>query len=139
MPRTVGLIQPLLLLLAVGLSRALARYWLGGMYQQQLKLAALPKVLIYGAGDAGRGLASAFSGSTELRIVGFLDDDDRLHGHVLNGLPIYNPADLNNLATTLNISDVLLAMHWRSHAFTAEQKARNVDYYERRTVRDSSL
>jgi trehalose/maltose hydrolase-like predicted phosphorylase len=30
-------------------------------------------------------------------------------------------------------------MQWRSHAFTAEQKARNVDYYERRTVRDSSL
>ena len=109
-PRTVGLIQPLLLLLAVGLSRALARYWLGGMYQQQLKLAALPKVLIYGAGDAGRGLASAFSGSTELRIVGFLDDDDRLHGHVLNGLPIYSPADLEGLAETLGVRDVLLAL-----------------------------
>ena len=26
--------------------------------------------------------------------VGFLDDDDRLHGHVLNGLSIYSPADL---------------------------------------------
>ena len=109
-PRTVGLIQPLLLLLAVGLSRALARYWLGGMYQQQLKLAALPKVLIYGAGDAGRGLASAFSGSTELRIVGFLDDNDRLHGHVLNGLPIYSPADLEGLAETLGVRDVLLAL-----------------------------
>ena len=36
-------------------------------------------------------------------------------------------------------ADVMLAMHWRSHAFTPEQKARNVDYYERRTVRDSSL
>jgi FlaA1/EpsC-like NDP-sugar epimerase len=32
-PRTVGLIQPLLLLLAVGASRAFARYWLGDMYQ----------------------------------------------------------------------------------------------------------
>jgi alpha,alpha-trehalose phosphorylase len=36
-------------------------------------------------------------------------------------------------------ADLVLAMHWQSHAFTAEQKARNVDYYERRTVRDSSL
>lgn len=35
--------------------------------------------------------------------------------------------------------DLVLAMHWQSHAFTPEQKARNVDYYERRTVRDSSL
>ena len=35
--------------------------------------------------------------------------------------------------------DLVLAMHWQSHAFSAGQKARNVDYYERRTVRDSSL
>jgi trehalose/maltose hydrolase-like predicted phosphorylase len=36
-------------------------------------------------------------------------------------------------------ADLVLAMHWRSHAFTAEQMARNLDYYERRTTRDSSL
>jgi alpha,alpha-trehalose phosphorylase len=36
-------------------------------------------------------------------------------------------------------ADLVLAMHWMSHAFTAEEKARNVDYYERRTTRDSSL
>ncbi len=39
----------------------------------------------------------------------------------------------------LKQADLILAMHWQSHAFTPEQKARNVDYYERRTVRDSSL
>ena len=36
-------------------------------------------------------------------------------------------------------ADLELAMHWCSEAFTPEQKARNVDYYEPRTVRDSSL
>ena len=36
-------------------------------------------------------------------------------------------------------ADLVLAMHWRGHAFTPEQKARNLDYYERRTIRDSSL
>ncbi|MGE2689627.1 glycoside hydrolase family 65 protein [Mycolicibacterium pulveris] len=36
-------------------------------------------------------------------------------------------------------ADLVLAMHWESHAFTPEQMARNVDYYERRTTRDSSL
>jgi trehalose/maltose hydrolase-like predicted phosphorylase len=36
-------------------------------------------------------------------------------------------------------ADLVLAMHWCGEAFTDEQKARNVDYYERRTVRDSSL
>ena len=36
-------------------------------------------------------------------------------------------------------ADLELAMHWCGEAFSAEQKARNVDYYEARTVRDSSL
>jgi alpha,alpha-trehalose phosphorylase len=36
-------------------------------------------------------------------------------------------------------ADLVLAMHWRGDYFTAEQKARNVEYYEARTVRDSSL
>jgi len=109
-PRTVGIIQPILLLLFVGASRTLARVWLGDRYLSILKHASRPKVLIYGAGSTGRQLAAAMSNSHEMQVAGFLDDDDRLHGHVLNGRPIYNPADLDNLATTLNISDVLLAM-----------------------------
>ncbi len=36
-------------------------------------------------------------------------------------------------------ADVILAMHWCGEQFTPEEKARAVDYYERRTVRDSSL
>ncbi|MEU8296339.1 glycoside hydrolase family 65 protein [Micromonospora sp. NPDC048909] len=36
-------------------------------------------------------------------------------------------------------ADLVLAMHWRGDAFTPEQKVRNFLYYERRTVRDSSL
>ena len=109
-PRTVGIIQPLLLLLFVGASRVLARLWLGEQYQSILKRAARPKVLIYGAGTTGRQLAAALAHSHEMQVAGFLDDDDRLHGHVLNGQPIYNPADLDTLATTLDIRDVLLAM-----------------------------
>jgi FlaA1/EpsC-like NDP-sugar epimerase len=109
-PRTVGIIQPILLLLLVGASRALARVWLGDQYLSILKHASRPKVLIYGAGNTGRQLAAAMANSHEMQVSGFLDDDDRLYGHVLNGQPIYNPADLDTLATTLNISNVLLAM-----------------------------
>ncbi|MGO4618041.1 glycoside hydrolase family 65 protein [Nocardia sp. 2YAB30] len=36
-------------------------------------------------------------------------------------------------------ADLVLAMHRRPEAFTPEQKARNFAYYERLTVRDSSL
>lgn len=36
-------------------------------------------------------------------------------------------------------ADLVLAMHWCGEAFSAKEKAWNFDYYERRTVRDSSL
>jgi FlaA1/EpsC-like NDP-sugar epimerase len=109
-PRTVGLIQPLLLLLLVGASRAVARMWLGGMYQQQLRKAFLPQALIYGAGDAGRQLASAMANNPEICVVGFLDDDERLHGNILNGLTIYNPADFAEVLSDVPVTDVLLAL-----------------------------
>ncbi len=109
-PRTIGIIQPILLLLFVGASRALARIWLGDHYSNILKRASRPKVLIYGAGHAGRQLVAAIANSHNMQVLGFLDDDDRLHGHLLNGQPIYNPKDLPNLVSTLTISDVLLAM-----------------------------
>lgn len=109
-PRTIGLIQPMLLLIAVGASRLLARFWLGGLYQNQLKVASLPRVLIYGAGNAGRQLAMAMANSHEMRVIGFMDDDDRLHGHLLNGLTIYSPADLPGLVSNLGVTTVLMAI-----------------------------
>jgi FlaA1/EpsC-like NDP-sugar epimerase len=109
-PRTVGLIQPILLMLLVSASRAAARVWLGGTYQEQLRKASRPQALIYGAGDAGRQLAAAISNSCEIRVVGFLDDDQRLHGNLLNGLPIYNPVDLSEILIDSSINTVLLAL-----------------------------
>ncbi len=84
-PRTVGIIQPILLLLFVGASRAMVRVWLGDQYLNILKQASRPKVLIYGAGSTGRQLVAAMANSHEMQVVGFLDDYVRLHGHVLNG------------------------------------------------------
>jgi FlaA1/EpsC-like NDP-sugar epimerase len=109
-PRTLGLIQPILLLLLVGTSRVAAQWWLGSLYNQRLSKTSLPQALIYGAGSAGRQLASALSTSHEILVVGFLDDDDRLHSHLLNGLPIHNPADLAEIMSSRVITDVLLAM-----------------------------
>ncbi len=109
-PRTIGIIQPVLLLLFVGASRAFARVWLGDQYLSILRQASRPKVLIYGAGTTGRQLVGVLKNSHEIQVVGFLDDDDRLHGHLLNGQPIYNPEDLANLSSTLTISQVLLAI-----------------------------
>jgi FlaA1/EpsC-like NDP-sugar epimerase len=93
-PRTVGIIQPTLLAVFVLMSRVIARYWLGGLYRR-MSQADARRLLIYGAGSAGRQLASALANSAELRPVGYLDDDDRLHGQTLNGLKIYDPSDLD--------------------------------------------
>jgi FlaA1/EpsC-like NDP-sugar epimerase len=109
-PRTIGFIQPVLLLMLVGASRTAARVWLGGLYHQQLRKANLPKVLIYGAGNAGRQLASGMANSNEMRVVGFLDDDNRLHGQLLNGLLIHNPAHLTEVLVDVGVTHVLMAL-----------------------------
>jgi FlaA1/EpsC-like NDP-sugar epimerase len=109
-PRSVGILQPLLLLLGVTLSRAFVRYWLGGSYQGIRGRSGLPQVLIYGAGSAGRQLAAALKTSPELIVVGFLDNDDSLHGQVLNGLKIYNPLMITHVVAKLRVTQVFLAM-----------------------------
>jgi len=109
-PRTVGVIQPLLLLVAVGFSRVVVRYWLGGLYRTVLQSEHLPGVLIYGAGQAGRQLAAALARGSEYRLLGFLDDDDRLQGNSLDGRTVYEPAELTRLIPHLGVTDVLLAL-----------------------------
>lgn len=109
-PRTIGIIQPILLLLAVGTVRACVRLWLGDKYKYILKRSNRPKVLIYGTGQAGRQLAAAIADSVEMQVKGFIDDDVRLHRHTLNGLTIYNPKELDAAVTTLGISSILLAL-----------------------------
>jgi FlaA1/EpsC-like NDP-sugar epimerase len=50
-PRSIGVIQPLLLLVSVGGIRAIVRYWLGGLYHEALQRQKWPGVMIYGAGN----------------------------------------------------------------------------------------
>ena len=111
-PRSIGLIQPIVFFVFVVTSRVLLDFW----FQGENKKSRSPKVvvskrsLIYGAGSAGRQLAIMMSAKHEENLIGYLDDDDRLHGHALNGLPIFSPGDLPSLVVHRNISDVLLAI-----------------------------
>lgn len=109
-PRTIGMIQPLLLFFAVGASRVVARYWLGGFKKNQIQSSSVPKALVYGAGEAGRQLVYGLKNSYEMRVVGFLDDDDRLYGHILNSQPIFSTSDLGNLIESKGVTHVLLAI-----------------------------
>jgi FlaA1/EpsC-like NDP-sugar epimerase len=109
-PRTIGIIQPILLFLSVGASRAVTRYWLGGGYHALMRVGAQRRVLIYGAGSAGRQLAAGLATSDEMHVVGFVDDDVTLQGSVLNGKMIYAPDGLDKVITKLDVADLLLAI-----------------------------
>lgn len=109
-PRTVGIIQPILLFLAVGFVRLSVGYILGGQMQRRIETRPQRGVLIYGAGSSGRQLAAAMSASRELRIVGFLDDDRSLYDTLVNGLRVYPIDRLRQLIDRKNVTDVMLAL-----------------------------
>lgn len=108
-PRTIGLIQPLLLLFAVAGSRLIFKYCFVGP-QRFVKFNKQLRVLVYGAGVAGRQLASALKNGNEMQVAGFLDDDEKLHKQVLNGIKIYSPEELSEIVVTRQITHVILAI-----------------------------
>jgi FlaA1/EpsC-like NDP-sugar epimerase len=109
-PRSIGVIQPLLLALLVGGSRAGARYWLGGLYRRVLRQGSHSRVLIYGAGQSGQALALALAHHPQLRMMGFVDDDVHLQGQLINGWPVYAPSELHAQVQAQGITHVLLAL-----------------------------
>jgi FlaA1/EpsC-like NDP-sugar epimerase len=108
-PRSLGLLQPLIFGLGIVSSRLFVCYWLGGFGYTNL-LDSKPRALIYGAGAAGRQLAGGLLTSPDVKIVGYVDDDDRLHGHNLNGLNIYNPRELNHVVKSKQVTQIFLAI-----------------------------
>jgi FlaA1/EpsC-like NDP-sugar epimerase len=109
-PRSIGILQPMLLLFAIVCSRLLVKYLLGGNYLFKDKSQFLKKTLVYGAGRAGQQLVSALTNSNEIKVVGFLDDDDRLHGQVLQGQKIYSSLKIADLIKLKEVQLVLLAL-----------------------------
>ena len=109
-PRSIGILQPIILLLAVISSRLFAEYFLVGVYKSKKQIAALPKALIYGAGKAGRELLHALNNSNAINVVAFIDDDNHLHGQIIDGRDIFSPSDLASLIDVKEVSHVLLAI-----------------------------
>ncbi len=109
-PRSVGIIQPLLLFVALALSRFAVRLWLGDLYRGLLHKLNAPGVLIYGAGAAGQQLAAGLLKMNDQRLVGFIDDDASLQGRSLDGIRIHTPAALSKVIEQHRVRDVLLAI-----------------------------
>lgn len=111
-PDSVLVINFVLTLFLVGAPRFVAREWLGRshMLNQHSDQAQRKSVLIYGAGSAGMQLSAALAHSREMRPVGFIDDDESITGHQINGLRIYSIVDLDRVIDTLGVVEVLLAI-----------------------------
>ena len=107
-PRTLGLLQPVIFLLLVSISRALARFWLANSFSKSEGSPA--RLLIYGAGAAGVETAAALSMSRQYKLVGYVDDDASKVGSTLNGARVYSAARLPELIAEHVVTDILLAM-----------------------------
>jgi FlaA1/EpsC-like NDP-sugar epimerase len=110
--RSAGVVQPALLFILIGLSRLIIRAWLAfsdGSHQN-LGKDIKPRVLIYGAGSAGRQLAASLRISKEVYVKGFIDDSVELQGHLVNGIHVYRASELETLIPQLKITDIFLAI-----------------------------
>lgn len=110
-PRSIGIIQPILLFIGVGCSRYFVRNWLGprGRHSSIID-GRYHNVIIYGAGSVGRELVATLSIDRSMVIRGFIDDDPNLLGNTINGLTVFPSNDLQGLIGKLKITDVLLAL-----------------------------
>jgi FlaA1/EpsC-like NDP-sugar epimerase len=106
-PRTLGVLQPMIFLLLVGASRAVARFWLAGLEQRH---SVHGRLLIFGAGTAGVQTAAALGISGQYELLGFVDDDSGKVGRSINGIRVYSPQDVAGLVAREGVTDILLAL-----------------------------
>jgi len=107
-PRSLGILQPLVFLFLVGGSRAVARFWLADLGSSRVKLEG--RLLIYGAGTAGVQTASALRLSQQYALLGFVDDDPTKAGRSINGVPVFSPLEVTQVIARQGVTDILLAL-----------------------------
>ena len=106
-PRSIGILQPILLFLGIFSSRLIIKLLL---IQGITKVKNKKKILIYGAGSAGIQLLTSLENNLELKVVGFLDDNPQFHGQKVLGQTVYEPFKVEKLINNKNIDLILLAL-----------------------------
>jgi FlaA1/EpsC-like NDP-sugar epimerase len=114
-PRSIPFIDGLLVVFAAGAPRFAARLaWQRRRYSERRAHAEVRRrVLIVGAGDAGKMLASEIHGNPQLGLVpvGFVDDDTSKQGMQIHGLPVLGGRRaLPVLVREANAQEVVIAM-----------------------------
>jgi FlaA1/EpsC-like NDP-sugar epimerase len=109
-PRTLGLLQPILFLLMVAAARLITRSLLVDLLGRSRFSGETQRFLIYGAGRHGQQLATSMRVDPSMTLVGFVDDDARLEGHFLDGARVYSSRDLPDVIERVAATDILLAL-----------------------------
>jgi FlaA1/EpsC-like NDP-sugar epimerase len=104
-PRTMPLIYCALILLTVGGARLLIRALV-----TQFNGSNKQPVVIYGAGSAGRQLATGIAIGQEYYVSAFIDDDTTKYGSVIQGIPVISLVELKGLIDAGKAIKVLLAL-----------------------------
>ena len=108
--RSIGLIQPIIMLLLMALARVAASLALGFRAYGNNGRPVLGTLLIYGAGHSGMQIASALRQSGQYFLAGYIDDSTQYQGSNINGLMVYPPKEIARLIDTHGVTDILLAM-----------------------------
>ena len=109
-PRSVILINWLMVVLLIGCSRALARWWLRGSFNLPSRRAAKKRVAIYGAGSAGVQIQAALANGDQFQPVAFIDDNPALQDNFIEGLRVHPFSSLSRLIESQKITEVMIAM-----------------------------
>jgi FlaA1/EpsC-like NDP-sugar epimerase len=104
-PRSVGLMQPTLLFLAMITSRSLIVNWLG----QSSATVVRSAVLIYGVSNSGRQLADSLVSSKQRQFLGFVDDDPTLWGNTIDSRKVYPSQELASVVMKTGATELWLA------------------------------
>lgn len=107
-PRSVPIIYAFAALFFVGTPRLFIRSVVLLLNKEQ-RHTTKETVVIYGAGNAGFQLANELQGS-KFKVVGFVDDNPKLHKTLIRGLTVYKPEKLSRLIKQLNVKHILLAL-----------------------------
>jgi len=106
-PRSIGIIQPILLFLGISATRIIIKFLFLTTFK---KTKGKINVVIYGAGSAGRQLLTSLENNLEMKVVGFLDDNPQFHRQKILGQTVYDPLKIDKLINNKNIDLVLLAL-----------------------------
>lgn len=109
-PRSLGILQPILFFMMIVSSRIVVRELLRyGNVNVDARNAK--NVMIYGAGLSGRQVAAGLGlRGGPIDIVGFIDDDERLHGSLIDDHRVYGSENLAELLEALDVDEILLAI-----------------------------